>query len=312
MIDLRYLRTLVALRDTGSLVEAAERVHLTQSALSHQIKDLEERIGVSLFIRKSRPIRFTVAGERLLTLANDVLPAVKAAERDLAKLTHGEIGRLHISIECHSCFEWLMPTLDHFRNHWPDVELDLISGFNFAPLPALVRGDLDLVITSDPQRDLKGITYAPLFGYESVLTLANQHPLAEKTFIEPNDLEAETVITYPVDTHRLDLFTRFLDPANVEPASIRTADLTMMMIQLVASGRGVCSLPNWAVAEYLQRNYVTARPLGPTGVWCTLYAAFREEQSGYAYLSDFITTAQETSANHLIGIKAVSSMESGN
>ncbi len=304
MIDLRYLRTLLALRETGSLVEAAEHVHVTQSALSHQIKDLEERIGAPLFIRKSRPIRFTVAGERLLTLADEVIPAIKSAERDLAKLTHGEAGRLHISIECHSCFEWLMPTLDRFRDHWPDVELDLISGFNFAPLPALLRGNLDLVITSDPQ-PLNGIRYTPLFSYESVLAVCNRHRLADCNYVTAQDLEEETVITYPVDTDRLDLFTRFLDPADIEPANIRTADLTLMIIQLVASGRGVAGLPNWALSEYLNRSYITAKPLGKEGLWCTLYAAYREEQEGYSYFTDFINTARESSFKHLVGIREV-------
>ena len=102
MLELRHLRTLVALRDAGSLVEAAERVHLTQSALSHQIKDLEERLGSPLFLRKSKPVEFTRAGTRLLTLAEQILPLVRMAERDLARLAGNEQGRLHMAIECHS------------------------------------------------------------------------------------------------------------------------------------------------------------------------------------------------------------------
>ena len=108
-IELRHLRTLVALRDTGSLVEAADRVFLTQSALSHQIKDLETRIGCSLFIRKTRPVRFTTAGKRLLKLADEALPLVHGTERDVARLAGGTSGRIFMAIECHSCFEWLLP-----------------------------------------------------------------------------------------------------------------------------------------------------------------------------------------------------------
>jgi LysR family transcriptional regulator for metE and metH len=303
MIELRHLKTLSALRDAGSLVEAAERVHLTQSALSHQIKDLEDRLNCSLFIRKTKPLCFTSAGQRLLTLAEEVLPMIRNTERDIARLAGGETGRLNISIDCHSCFDWLMPTIDHFRQNWPEIEMDLSSGFTFQPLPALVRGDLDLVITSDPE-ERNGIIYIPLFSYESVLALGKRHRLIARKCIHPQDLAKETVITYPVEQNRLDLFTRFLDPAGVEPAAIRTAELTLMILQLVASGRGVAALPNWTLHEYLQRDYVTARPLGEKGVWCTLYAAIREDQKNSEFMVDFLNTAKEVSFSTLAGIKS--------
>lgn len=302
MIELRHLKTLSALRDAGSLVEAAERVHLTQSALSHQIKDLEDRLDCSLFIRKTKPICFTSAGQRLLVLADEMLPMIRNAERDIARLAGGEAGRLNLCIECHSCFDWLMPTIDHFRQHWPEVELDLSSGFSFLPLPALARGDLDLVITSDPE-PRTGICYIPLFTYESCLAISKQHRLMARRFIHPEDLEQETLITYPVDHQRLDIFKYFLDDADVEPTAIRTAELTVMMLQLVASGRGVAALPNWALHEYLQRDYIVAKSLGEKGVWCTLYAAIREDQKDSEFMVDFLNTAKDVSFRNLTGIK---------
>jgi len=284
-------------------VEAAERLHLTQSALSHQFKELEERLGTPLFIRKTKPIRFTSAGLRLLQTADAVLPHLRSAERDLARLVGGTAGRLHMAIECHSCFQWLMPTIDQFRDSWPEVELDLASGFSFAPLPALARGDLDLVVTADPV-DLSGVTYVPLFTYEALLAVANQHPLAQRPYIVPEDLAQETQITYPVERDRLDIFTRFLDPADVEPLSIRTAEMTVMMLQLVASGRGVCCLPNWAIHEYSSRGYVTARRLGEKGLYATLYAAIREDMLEAPFMQDFLLTAKDTSFATLEGVSS--------
>lgn len=302
MIELRHLKTLMALRDTGSLVEAADRLFLTQSALSHQLKDLEDRLECTLFIRKTRPTRFTSAGRRLLKLADEVIPMVRASERDIARLAGGEAGRLHICIECHSCFQWLIPCIDKYRGNWPEVELDLTGGFNFAPLPALVRGDLDLVITSDPV-DLNGIMYVPLFRYEAMMALPLNHKLAHKPYLDPADLVSETLITYPVDRNRLDIFTRFLDPFDLEPAEIRTAELTPMMVQLVASGRGIACLPNWALTEYLENKTIVANNLGESGLWCTLYAAIREEQRDSPFLEDFLNTAIETCFTNLRDIK---------
>jgi LysR family transcriptional regulator for metE and metH len=303
MIELRHLKTLAALRDTGSLVEAADRIHLTQSALSHQIKDLEDRFNCSLFVRKTKPISFTAAGRRMLALADNILPMVKNTEREIARLACGETGRLNVSIDCHSCFEWLMPTIDSFRKNWPEIEMDLANGFTFAPIPALAKGDIDLVITSDPI-PRNGISYIPLFSYESLIAMSNNHSLIHKKHIDAADFIDETLITYPVNQDRLDIFTRFLDPAGIQPKEIRTTDLTLMMIQLVASGRGVAALPNWALDQYLQKNYITAKPIGDKGQWCTLYAAIREEQLNAEFMTDFLETAREVSFANLAGIKS--------
>jgi LysR family transcriptional regulator for metE and metH len=309
MIDLRHLRTLHALRETDSMPEAAERLHLTQSALSHQFRELENRVGMPVFVRKSKPVRFTTAGLKLLQLADQVLPLIRTTERNLSKLANGTADRLHIAIECHSCYQWLMPSLDEFRSTWPEVELDLASGLAFAPLPALQRGDLDLVVTSDPLA-LPGITYVPLFGYEAMLAIDKHHALREKAYVEPADIASQTLITYPIERNRLDIFTGFLDPADVEPAQVRTAEMTVMTMQLVASGRGVCCLPNWAVHEYTTRGYVLARRLGEKGLQATLYAAVRSDMLEVPFMSDFLLTAKDISFATLEGVNAASSIAS--
>src|SRR5690606_25876944 len=305
MIEIRHLKTLTALRDTGSLVEAAERLHLTQSALSHQLKDLEYRLDCALFIRKSRPLRFTAAGQRLLALADDVIARVSDTERDLQKLLHGEAGRLYMAIECHSCFNWLMPTVDIYRNQWPAIELDFISSFTFEPLPALAQGEIDLVITSDPQ-PLKGVSYQPLFSYEMQIALANTHPLSAQPFVQPEDLTDETIITYPVEKSRLDIFNYFLDPAGIVPAQVRTSELTLMMVQLVASGRGVTALPNWVLAEYAEQKLVEVRSARPKGIWPMLYAAVRDEQVAVSDIEDFLKLAKAHCLKNLSGVKPAS------
>jgi len=303
MLEIRHLETLIAIRDGGSLIEASERLHVTQSALSHQLRELEERLGTQLLNRRTRPLRFTTAGLRVLALADDVLPRMRAAERELRKLAAGRTGRLHLAIECHSCFQWLMPALDVFREQWPEVVLDLSAAFSFAPLPALVRGDLDLVITSDPIK-LEAVHYFPLFRYELVLAVARHSPLAMYKYIEPAHLQDQTLITYPVERDRLDVFTAFLDPADMEPAEVRTTELTPMIVQLVASGRGVAALPNWALTEYLDQGLLQACRLGPDGIWRTLYAGVRVEDQETPYIQNFLDIAREVTFKTLAGIRA--------
>ncbi len=304
MLEIRHMETLSAIRDAGSLQEAAERLHVTQSALSHQLRDLEVRLKTPLLNRRTRPARLTTAALRILTLADIVLPQVKATERDLQRLAAGRTGRLHLAIECHSCFQWLMPALDAFRRDWPDVELDLSAAFSFAPLPALVRGDLDVVITSDPQ-DIDAVAYLPLFRYELVLAVAASNPLSQYKYIQPEQLADQILITYPVERQRLDVFTAFLDPADVEPAALRKAELTPIIAQLVASQRGVAALPNWALTEYLNQGWLRICHLGEQGVWRTLHAAVRIEDVDADYLQAFMRQARDTCFKTLTGIKAV-------
>lgn len=302
-LELRHLRTLQQLRECGSLVEAAEQLCVTQSALSHQIKELESRLSARLFVRKSRPLRFTESGKKLLLLAEGVLPQVRETERELRKLQCGEAGRLFMAIECHSCFNWLMPTVEVFRGQWPSVELDFSAGFTFEPLPALQAGEIDAVITSDPI-ELEGVVYQPLFDYEMQLACSNQHPLAAKEIWQAEDLRTETLLTYPVERSRLDVFKSFLNPAGVEPAQVRTSELTLMMVQLAASGLGVCALPNWVLDEYRRQGLVSVARAGADGVWPTLYVAFREESVGRTYCQDFLRLAREYCFKTLKGVRA--------
>lgn len=300
-LELRHLRSLQAIRQHGTLALAAGSLHLTQSALSHQIQGLEHYFGTPLFFRRTRPLRWTHAGESLLSLADRILHQVETAELALKSAGAGEQGRLHMAVECHSCFDWLMPAMDHYRAAWPSVELDVSMGFSFHPLPALYRGEVDLVITSDPE-DLGGLDYVPLFRYEMLLAVGRQHPLAELTRVVPADLARETLITYPVCRSRLDIYRQFLDPAGIRPAGERTAEMTVMLIQLVANGRGVAALPNWALQEYLKSAKLHALHLGQSGLWSTLYAAVRSEDRDKGYIDAFIHLAKERTAAELQGI----------
>lgn len=302
MIEIKHLRTLSVLRDTGSLTATANTLCLTQSALSHQLKDLEQRIGGQLFLRKTRPVKFTSEGEILLRLANDILPRLAKAEHELASLKEDINGRLHMAIECHSCFQWLMPALKEYQVHWPSVTLDFSSGFGFEPIPALAAGELDLVITSDIQQRNE-IHYEPLFDFEMRLVVSPQSQLADKAVIEPEDLLEHTMLSYPVQKNRLDVVKHFLQPAGIEPKAWKQADNTLMLVQMVSAGLGVAALPNWAIHDFARQGLIVSKPLGK-GLWRRLFAAVRASEQDRHYLKAFFATARQQCQTHLEGIKA--------
>ena len=283
-LEFRHLRTIKAIHDTGGLGRAADTLNITQSALSHQIKGLEEQAGVELFVRRSKPLKLSAAGKRLLRLAEQVLPQVSALEEEFNGLRAGKTGRLHIAIECHACFEWLFPVLEAFRHNWGDVDVDIRPGLSFEALPALVREEVDLVVSSDPE-EIPGVIFIPLFDYEPVFLAAANNPLAIREFIEAEDLRDQVLLTYPVDRSRLDAFTELLTPAKVEPRAIRQVELTAVILMLVAANRGVAVLPDWVLREVRSNADYVTKPLTATGKTKRLYAAVREDDADKAYMA---------------------------
>jgi LysR family transcriptional regulator for metE and metH len=290
-LEFRHLRTIRAIHEAGGLARAADLMNITQSALSHQVKGLEDQAGVELFVRRTKPLKLSAAGMRLLRLAEKVMPEIEALEEDFRNLQSGKSGRLHIAIECHACFEWLFPVLEEFRKAWPDVDVDIRPGLAFDALPALRREEVDLVVSSDPE-DLDSVTFNPLFDYEPVFVASAQHPLAQKAFVEAEDFRDEMLITYPVDRARLDVFSQLLTPAKVEPRGIRQVELTAVILLLVASNRGVAVLPDWVVREVKYHSDYVTRPITEKGLTRRLYAATREEDTTKPFMAHLLRLAK--------------------
>ena len=237
-------------------------------------------------------MRLSAAGLRLLRLAEKVLPEIDLLQSEFDGLRDGVFGRLHIAIECHACFEWLFPVLEKFRKSWPDVDVDIRLGLAFDALPALQKEDVDLVISSDPEQ-ISGIEFTPLFDYAPVFVASSHHALSQKSYIDAKDFKNETLITYPVERSRLDVFSQLLLPAKVEPLAIRQVELTAVILLLVASNRGVTVLPDWVVREVkFSSDYVT-RPLTKDGLKRGLFAATRQEDLHKPYMTDLIKMAGE-------------------
>ena len=286
-LEFRHLRTIRAIHQAGGLARAAEMLNMTQSALSHQVKGLEDQAGMELFVRRSKPMRLSAAGLRMLRLAERVIPEIDALEEEFRALRSGKTGRLHIAIECHACFDWLFPVLEQFRHAWPEVDVDIRAGLAFDALPALLREEVDLVISSDPV-SLSGVVFNPLFDYHPTFVASRQNPLAEKDWIGAEDFRDQTLITYPVARDKLDVFTELLTPAKVEPRGQRPVELTAVILMLVGSNRGVSVLPDWVLREVrTNADYVT-RPLGPKTITKRLYAATRDEDATKPFMAHFL------------------------
>jgi LysR family transcriptional regulator for metE and metH len=286
MLDLQPLAILREIDRTGSLTGAADKLCLTQSAVSHAIRRFEERHGVRLWEREGRRLRLTPSGDYLLTLANRVLPQLEHGAVVLEDYARGRRGAIRVGMECHPCQDWLMRVVDPFLAAWPDVDLDVTSAFQFGGLAALLGHEIDVLVTPDPV-ERPGLEYVPVFDYELVLAVAACHPLATKDRVAPEDLAGETLVTYPVARERLDIYTRFLVPAGALPRRHRTVETTDLMLRLVASGRAVSATPDWLLRD---AESVRGLRLGP-GLVKSIHLGMRKG-SWPDYLSGLVELAQ--------------------
>ena len=292
MLERIHLSIVQQVEKQGSLTAAADVLHLTQSALSHSIKKLEQRLGTDIWLREGRSLRLTQAGQYLLAVANRVLPQLDLAEERLGQFAQGERGALRIGMECHPCYRWLLKVVAPYLAAWPDVEVDVKQKFQFGGIGALVGFEIDLLVTPDPLFK-PGLKFEPVFDYEQVLVVAKAHTLASVAHVKPQQLTREVLISYPVDIERLDIYNQFLLPAGIAPKRHKTIETTDIMLQMVASGRGVTALPRWLVDEYATRMDLVPVRLGPRGIAKQIYLGTREPDATIDYVRGFIELARQ-------------------
>jgi len=277
---------------TGSLTAAAESMHLTQSALSHAVKKLEQQTGTPIWKREGRALHLTQAGETMLALAHRLLPQLEHAEQLMQQFADGQRGTLRIGMECHPCYQWLLKVVSPYLALWPDVDVDVKQKFQFGGIGALFGHEIDMLVTPDPLRK-PGLRFEPVFDYEQVLVVSRQHRLAGKAYIMPEQLCDEILITYPVEIERLDVYNHFLLPAGCLPKKHKVIETTDIMMEMVASGRGVAALPGWLAAEYAQKVAISPIRMGRHGVAKQIFLGMREADAEIDYLKAFVRLAHQ-------------------
>lgn len=290
MIERTHLRVVQAVEQYGSLTSAAKELCVTQSALSHAMRKLEDNLGTEVWLREGRSLRLTQSGEYLLKIANRVLPLLDHAEQKLKQMAQGERGTLRIGMECHPCYQWLLKVVSPFLDAWPDVDVDVRQKFQFGGVGALLDYEIDLLVTPDPFYK-SGLCFTPVFDYEQVLVVPQHHSLADKPYLQAEDLRDQVLLTYPVAKDRLDIYSQFLNPAGVLPKQHKTSETTDIMLQMVACKRGVAALPRWLAEEYCTKLPLSVVRLGKEGIAKQIYLGTREGDANVAYLRAFIDLA---------------------
>lgn len=291
VIDVSHLRIMMALQQKGTLTEAADALFLSQSALSHQIRHLESKLNIKLWQRCGRRLRLTAAGELLLNTAQQVTPQLQQVEQQLRAMAEGQLGTLRIGVECYPCQEWLNAVVAKFLRNQPNVDIDIIRQLPAAGEEVLLKHQIDLLISPEIVEHQR-LMHLPLFEYEQVLVVAKSHPLATSKNIQPEQLQDQQLITFPIEQQRLDIFVNFLRPAQVNPNQHKKVESLALILEMVKQQRGVAVLPNWLAESYQDEYHLACCHLGEKGLFNRLYASFKKQDKQLSYLQAFLELAQ--------------------
>jgi LysR family transcriptional regulator for metE and metH len=288
ILEVRHLSLVNEIASTGSVTRAAERLHLTQSALSHQLRDIESRLGIQLFLRLGKRMVLTPPGERVLGTAKRVLDELGRAEEDLKLMSQDGKGVLRLCTQCNTGYHWLPPLLQSFHRKYPGVDVQIIVTATERPIEALLDGQIDLAVVTSEVTDRR-LQLVPLFEDELVAVVAPTHPFAKRAFIEPIDFTEEHLIIYTADRHDSYTFMRILGPAGVEPERVSQVPLTEAILELVKAGLGVSVMARWAIEPALETGAVKAVRIGKRGVYRSWTAVTLRDRVEPKWQREFVT-----------------------
>jgi LysR family transcriptional regulator, regulator for metE and metH len=288
VIEVRHLSLVHEIASTGSVTRAAERLHLTQSALSHQLRDIESRLGIQLFLRLGKKMVLTPPGERVLGAASRVLDEIRRAEEDLKLMSQHGKGVLRLCTQCNTGYHWLPPLLQSFHRKYPGVDVQIMVDATARPIEALLEGQIDLAVVTSVVDD-KRLATQPLFADELVAVTAPTHPFAKRASIQPEDFAEEHLIIYRADPQASDTFLRILRPAHVEPARVSEVPLTEAILELVKAGLGVSVMARWAIEPAIRSGAVKAIRIGKRGVFRSWTAVTLRDRVEPKWQREFVT-----------------------
>ncbi|HSD09107.1 LysR family transcriptional regulator [Flavobacterium sp.] len=286
-MEIRHLKLIKAIVEEGSITKAIDKLHLTQSALSHQLKEAEYQLGTKIFLRANKKLTLTKAGEKLYQIANEILDKLSEAELQIKQMVFGEFGEIRISTECFSSYHWLPSVIKQFHDLYPNIELKIVTEATHYPLQKLLDNVIDIGIVSDQIKDDK-IKYLELFQDEVVMAVSENHPWVNKKYVVAEDFANEHLIIHSLPMETVTIHQMILEPAQVTPKKITPLPLTEASIEMVKADMGVMSMAKWALQPYLKNSSLKAVKIGKNGLKRKHFIAIRNEKEYPDYFNHFI------------------------
>jgi LysR family transcriptional regulator for metE and metH len=292
-MEIKHLKLIVSIADEGSVTKAAEKLFLTQSALSHQLKELEDAVGLAIFYRVNRKLVPTPAGSQLITNARHILRQIDDTLHELRQHNNGHLGTLRVVMECYSCFSWLPQVVKTFNERYPNIEIVAESDITEDHFEQLANGTIDLALVLT-KKDEKLFHYEALFPDRMVVAVSAQSELSKKRSLHFSDFETETLITHCNKCDVPRIFESVKTPPGFKPKKIIQISTTEGIIELVKEGIGIAVMSEWAIRSYVKDKDVKLLPFEEKDAarpWYITRLKKKHELEHLTYFSSLVRSA---------------------
>ena len=291
-MELKYLRLIKIIAEEGNLANATHHLFLTQSALSHQLRDLEESLGFKVFLRARRQWRLTEEGRELYQMANRVLEEINLGLEKVHQIRAGSVGKIRISTECYSFYQSLPQFIQKMAVLYPEIEIDLAIEDTHQPLQKLLTNQLDVaLVTYQPNHE--SLLAIEVFQDEVLALMHQEHPLSHQPFLEANDFEKINLLIHSFPLETVSIYQRYLKPHQITPLKITAIPLTEVSLEMVKANMGVMCIPQWALQPFRLSKELVLKKISKSGLKRTHYLVIRQSDRHKKYLNDFIENMTE-------------------
>ncbi|NMP15886.1 MULTISPECIES: LysR family transcriptional regulator [unclassified Thalassotalea] len=282
-LNISHLKMISTIAESETVKEAAERLFITQPALTNRIREAERRLNTELFVRRGRKLIISSAGKRLLHSANKILEELARVEHDIARLTDGVEQVVRLGLPNYSSFKWLPETIQAFAKHMPQVELEINANAQLQPLNALYNGDIDIALICSDNQNLKidESQYQSMFIHrdELMVCLSNDNPLASKRHLDIEDFKQSTYITNSTVPEKHREYELFFKPNNIIPKKVMQVGFNDAIIELVNVNLGISIMSKHLLLPYKNSHNIRTAKVNSDGLHVYWHLAFAKREN---------------------------------
>jgi len=291
-MEIKYFRLIKTIVEEGSIANSAEKLFLTQSALSHQLRELEERLGFKVFLRTRNKWQLTDEGIELYKLGNEILESIEKGFQNIEQLRTGSIGTIKVSTECYSFYQGLSTFIQKMGLLYPEINVDLILEATHQPIPKILSNEIDIaIITSKPENET--LSSIEVYEDEIFAIMHQENPLSTKGFLDLNDFVNTHLIIHSFPLETVSVYEHFLKPNKIIPHKISAIPLTEVALEMVNANMGIICMPKWAIKSFKISDDLIFKRISRNGLKRTHHLVFRKSDKSKKYINDFISNFED-------------------
>lgn len=291
-MEIKYFRLIRTIAEEGNMANSSRRLFLTQSALSHQLRELEEQLGFKVFYRKRNVWELTEEGKELHSLAIRVLDAIEEGFEKIDYIKKGTKGAIRIGTECYFFYQRLLGFIKKMDILYPEIEVDVILDPYKHPLKKILENELDIAIVHErPKEEI--LVCKELFEDEIFAFVHMDHFFNTKPHVTVDQFREAHLLIQSHPLSSVFIYNNFLKPNHIEPKQVTAIPLTEIALEMVNANMGVLCKPKWALDPFKGYPDIVSKRLGPYGLKRNHFLTVRKVDRQKKFINDFISNFEE-------------------